>query len=116
MIYQVRGARSPNFKIPVVVSSKTIFLIGAHRGIPNELMRQNSQVVLVDPHLLPDPDVAVQEFESFGGNLTLFSPFGHDPLQERLDLVTQRETEFHRCYPDFGLFLYCCQWRLLIVS
>ena len=88
------------------MSSKTIFLTGAHCGIPNELMRRNSQVVPVDPHLLPDPDVAIQEFESFGGNLTLFSPFGRDPLQERLDLVTQRETEFHRHYPDFGPFFY----------
>ena len=40
--------------------SVTHFLfVGAHRGIPNELMRQNSQAVPVDPHLLPEPDVAV---------------------------------------------------------
>ena len=51
----------------LTLSSKTIFLIDAHRGIPNELMRRNSQVVPVDPHLLPEPDVAIQEFESFGG-------------------------------------------------
>ena len=81
-------------------------LVGAHRGIPNELMWQNSQAVPVDPHLLPEPDVAVQEFESFGGNLTLFSPFSCDPLQGRPDLVTQRETQFHGRYPDFGPFFY----------
>lgn len=69
-------------------------------------MKRNNQAVQLDPLLLPNPDVAVQQFESFGGHLTLFSPFGHDPLQNRQDLVGQREAEFQSRHPDFGVFFY----------
>ena len=79
--------------------------VGANRGVPNELMRNNN-AALIDPRLLPDRDDAVQRFESFGGHLTLFSPFGYDPLEDRPDLISQRETEFYRRYPDFGPFFY----------
>lgn len=67
---------------------------------------RNNNATLIDPRLLPERDDAVQHFESFGGHLTQFSPFGHDPLEDRADLVDQRETEFYGRYPDFGPFFY----------
>ena len=82
------------------------FFLGPHRGVPNELMRRNDQTVQVDPRMLPEPSDAVEQFESFGGHLTLFSPFGEDPLQDRDDLVSQREADFLTQYPDFGPFFY----------
>ena len=65
-------------------------------------MRRNSLTVPIDHRLLPEPDDAVQQYESFGGNLTLFSPFGRDPLEGSPDLASQREAEFHGLYADFG--------------
>ena len=49
-------------------------------------MKRNNHAAAIDPHLLPDPDDAVQRFESFGGHLTTFSCFGHDPLCNGVDL------------------------------
>lgn len=69
-------------------------------------MHRNNQVVCVDPVVVPEPEDAVQQFESHGGHLTLFSPFGQDPLGERVDLVALREGEFHQQYPDFTSFFH----------
>ena len=69
-------------------------------------MQRNNQTVQVDARLVPEPSDAVQHFESFGGHLTLFSPFGEDPLADRDDLVSQREADFFARYPDFGPFFY----------
>ena len=38
-------------------------------------------------------------------DLTLFSAFGRDPLEDREDLIKARE-DFFRKYPDFGCFCY----------
>jgi len=55
--------------------------------VPNELMTRNDQTVQVDPQMLPEPSDAVEQFESFGGHLTLFSTFGEDPLQDREEMT-----------------------------
>ncbi len=34
-----------------------------------------------------------------------FTSFGDDPLKNNIQLVTQREAEFHARYPDFNNFL-----------
>ena len=65
-------------------------------------MRRNNRTVQVAPHLVPEPSDAVQEFESLGGHLTLFSAFGEDPLKDRVDLISQRDAEYFAQYPDFG--------------
>ena len=65
-------------------------------------MRRNDRTVRVDSSLVPEPRDAVAQFESLGGHLTLFSPFGEDPLKDRADLISQRETEYFVQYPDFG--------------
>ena len=44
--------------------------------------------------------------KSLGGHLNLFSPLGEDPLKDRADLICQREAEFFRQYPDFGLVFH----------
>ena len=54
--------------------------------------------------LVPEPEDVLQQFEAHGGQVTLFSPFGQDPLQEREDLIRLREQEFHTRYPDFSFF------------
>lgn len=79
---------------------------GGRRGVPNQLMHRNNQVMPLDPALVPEPEDAVQQFEAHGGHLTLFSAFGRDPLEDREDLIKAREEDFYRKYPDFGCFFY----------
>lgn len=52
---------------------------------------ENSCMAQVDSDMLPDVDSAVAEFESNGGQLTIFSSFGEDPLRLSPILVAQRE-------------------------
>lgn len=78
------------------------FIPGPRRGVPNELMQRDNQAVQIEPRFVPEPSDAVEQFESLGGHLTLFSPFGDDPLKDRADLISQRETEYFAHYPDFG--------------
>ena len=68
------------------------FILGPRRGVPNELIRSNDQAVRVEPQLVPEPRDAIQHFESLGGHLTLFSPFGEDPLKDRGDLISERQS------------------------
>ena len=60
----------------------------------------------IDNQLLPDPQDAVAHMESLGSRLTVFSPFGTDPLEGREDLISRREAMFSAKYPDFGPFFY----------
>ena len=69
-------------------------------------MLNNNQAVNIDPRLLPDEESAVRGFEANGGQLTVFSCFGEDPLQGSPSLLAQRETEFHRRFPDFTDFFH----------
>ena len=68
-------------------------------------MHTHNQVMPVDPSLVSDPEEAVQWFESHGGHLTLFSPFGQDPLKDRDDLMRASDKDFYDKYPDFERFL-----------
>ena len=69
-------------------------------------MLNNNQATQIDLRLIPDAASATQEFESNGGQLTLFSAFGEDPLQANPTLVAQRESEFFNVYPDFQEFFH----------
>lgn len=62
----------------------------------------------VNSDMLPDVDSAVAEFESNGGQLTIFSSFGEDPLRLSPILVAQREEQFYRQHPkaSFANFFY----------
>ena len=73
-----------------------IFIItGPHQGIPNVLMQDNNQVAQVDPSRLPSGMVAVEMYEAHDRHLTLFSPYGHDPLADDATAMAQREEKFH---------------------
>ena len=50
--------------------------------------------------------MAVVDFETRGGQLTLFSEFGEDPLLYNPSLIAQREAEFHLRFPDFANFFH----------
>ena len=49
---------------------------------------------IISPRLIPSVGSAVRDLESNGGQLTLFSSFGKDPLQGSPTLAAQREAEF----------------------
>ena len=67
-------------------------------------MTKNNQTVTIDPLLVPDSQLALQQFQSHGGHITEFSSFGHDPLEGNLELFRQRESKFLERYSDFGPF------------
>ena len=93
--------------VTLICLYENLFVIpGGRRGVPNQLMHRNNQVMPLDPALVPEPEDAVQQFEAHGGHLTLFSAFGCDPLEDREDLIKAREEDFYRKYPDFGCFFY----------
>ena len=69
-------------------------------------MLNSNWAVNIDPTLLPDDESAVHDFKANGGQLTVFSCFGEDPLQRSPSLLVQRETEFHRRFPDFSDFFH----------
>lgn len=60
----------------------------------------------INHQLLPDVQDAIQNMESQGSRLTMFSPFGRDPLKDREDLISQRKATFFARYPNFGPFFY----------
>lgn len=86
------------------------FLIGSKqgrlRGIPNRLMLANNHAQRVDDSVIFEADVAVRQFEDFGGRITTFSPFGEDPLRLHSELLCRREAEFRERYPDFSHFFH----------
>ena len=79
---------------------------GTHHRVPIYTMLDDKKAVKIDPRLIPDQETAVREFEAHGGQLTMFSSFGEDPLQGNPSLVAQREAEFHGRYSDFSQFFY----------
>ena len=64
-------------------------------------MDQNNQVGQLNDTDIPTPNEALQEFQSYGGHITTFNTFGHDPLGQRPDLMTEREERFYQQFPQF---------------
>ena len=54
------------------------------KGIPNIMMRRNNQAIKINDQLIKDPIALLEEYRHIGGNITLFSPFGEDPLKNQL--------------------------------
>ena len=79
----------------------TLLTLGEHRGIPNVLMRNNNQAAKLNPSDIPTPDDALQQFQNYGGEITVFNTFGQDPLELRPDLITEREELFYQQHPTF---------------
>ncbi len=67
-------------------------------------MRENNQAKKIDASTIMDAGDAVHQFEQLGGRITIFTPFGEDPLMHNPELVSQRETELKQQYPDFSRF------------
>lgn len=65
-------------------------------------MNQDNRTAKVSPHIIPSPHEAISSYHDMGGELTLFSTFGEDPLSTSLRTV--REQEFLTTYPDFEVF------------
>jgi len=66
----------------------------------------NNQAAQIDSRPIPSVESAMHEFERNGGQLTVFSSFGEDLLQESLTLAAQWETTFYRQHPDFQEFFH----------
>lgn len=89
-----------------LVCVHVISAAGPRRGIPNVVMHRNNQTTQIDPSFLPEAEDALQLFEANGGHITVFSPFGEDPLASHPDLAEERESTFLEYFPDFGPFFH----------
>ena len=76
-----------------------IFFSFTGKGILNEL-KSNSGAVKLPEAVLPHCESAVSEFVASGGQLTLQSSFGHDPLAQIRDLMLEHNREFQLQYPN----------------
>ncbi|XP_019850818.1 PREDICTED: uncharacterized protein LOC109581282 [Amphimedon queenslandica] len=76
------------------------------QGIPNERMLRATHVAPIDPNILPETEVAVQQMESLGSHLTRFSPFGQDPLEGHGHFCRQRDEQFEARFPNYDDFFH----------
>ena len=86
------------------VSPNTHSLISCffiEKGVPNRLAAAKNRTSQVAQTSVPTPEEAVSQFEREGGNLTLFSPFGADPLADSPVLFRRRHAEFISRFPSF---------------
>ena len=67
--------------------------------IPNVKMHQDNRAVHLSPGIIPSPEEAVASYQQCGGQLTLLSTFGEDPLSPSLDAT--RQQEFSRKHAGF---------------
>ena len=83
------------------------FVIGQHRGVPNQLSIQNNRVAPLDLRLVPTVNDAVTLYEASGGTLERMSTFGVDPLANSPGLIQQRQAAMDSNLPSpeelFGL-------------
>jgi len=56
--------------------------------------------------VIPNSVTAVHQFQSYGGQLTLFSDFGEDPLKDDAQKIAQREAQFRQRFADFAPFFH----------
>ena len=61
------------------------------KGIPNVKMHQENRAANLSPGIIPSPEEAVASYQHCGGQLTLVSTFGEDPLSPSLDSICQQE-------------------------
>ena len=69
-------------------------------------MEQRNGTVKLQPSQIPEVTDSVKEYEELGGKLTIFKSYGIDQLQDRQDLIQERERLFTVRYPDFGIIFY----------
>ena len=98
--------RSENFALSYCHRLRELFYLHTEKGIPNRLASVNNHTQPLSSAVLLSAESAVQEFEALGGNITLFSPFGSDPLSDHPELVAERERQFYSSYSDFAPIFY----------
>lgn len=67
-------------------------------------MRSNNRAQRINQGVIPDSTNAIHQFQAHGGQLTLFSNFGIDPLKDEPHKFEQRETRFKQRYATFDQF------------
>ena len=76
---------------------------GTPRGIPDKRMLDNSKVRCLNPSLIPSPTDAVRMYMSHGGQLTMHSGFGLDPLRTNAGKHRLRLQSFLQICPPFEI-------------
>lgn len=74
------------------------------KGIPIEKMRRNIFVAPVGLGMIPTPHFAAQQYQDAGGQLTITSHFGYDPLTD--EQKQERELRFRANIPDFSVIFH----------
>ena len=72
------------------VSYYSLCLIG--KGIPNQLATTNNRASILDRSLIPSTASAISLFQRSGGQLSVPSEFGADPLNGHSELMDERTT------------------------
>lgn len=73
----------------------------ADRGIPNVLALQDCKTHSLAAEMVPEADEIVRNYESQGGRITRFSPFGNDPLDNQLELLEERERQHSYAHHEY---------------
>lgn len=76
------------------------------KGVPNRRSRVKDFTRKLATSDVPPAEEAVQQFSSMGGQLTIFSPFGRDPLEDAPALVAQRDVQFSTSTPPFSTIFH----------
>uniref|UniRef100_A0A1X7VR22 Uncharacterized protein n=1 Tax=Amphimedon queenslandica TaxID=400682 RepID=A0A1X7VR22_AMPQE len=76
----------------MVVAAWNCHPIPGKKGIPTQRMLEKNYVSkLNDLKVVPSVDDAVTQYEDNGGNLTIWSQFGIDPLSSNATLLSERQ-------------------------
>ena len=70
------------------------------------MMKRNDQTVKINNNFIKEPMVILNEYQLAGGNITLSSNFGVDPLRNQPNLIAIREKSFFERYSNFNNFFY----------
>ena len=100
-VYQVRTyivTHRSKYQLSLLL---VLLSLGEHRRIPNVFISNNNQATQLNPSVIPAPDNALQQFQDCGGEVTVFNPFGKDPLELRSNLIAEREELFYQQYSTF---------------
>ena len=74
--------------------------------MPNRRCRTKDFTTKLRSSDIPTTDEAVRQFTALGGRLTIYSPFGEDPLESRPDLIAQRDAQYISCVPSFATIFH----------
>ena len=70
------------------------------------MISHSKVMTLNDMALVPSENEAVRLFKDDGGNLTIWSPFGEDPIRHSPVLLARREEEFNLHFPDISVIFH----------